>query len=161
MKNLPYFYGSHDKFEELAEPMLEIPTINNIGVTMRLIIQDRNNVIFNGINISDEVKSQVTGINFITKEVKLTRDATFFESLRAKLFGNYSSTSSNDEIFKPCILKKGKKYSIYIEGVKKQEFCKGLLSIECESVFINEIDKIFIETAISAEDLEKNSKVKW
>lgn len=160
MKNLPYFYGNHDKFEELAGPMLEIPTIK-IGATMRLIIQDRNNVIFNGISISDEVKSQVTGINFITKEVKLTRDATFFEALRVKLFGKYSSTSSNDEIFKPCILKKGKKYSIYIEGVEKQEFYKGLLTVTCNEVFINEIGKIYVETAISAEDFEKNSHVKW
>ena len=128
---------------------------------MRLIIQDRNNVIFNGINISDEIKSQVTGINFITKEVKLTRDATFFESLKVKLFGNHSSISSNDEIFKPCVLKKGKKYSIYIEGVEKQKFYKGLLTIECREVFINEIGKIYVETAISAEDFEKNSKVKW
>lgn len=160
MKNLPYFYGSHDKFEELAGPMLEIPTIR-LGVTMRLIIQDRNNVIFNGINISDEVKSQVTGINFITKEVKLTRDATFFEALRVKLFGKYSSTSSNDEIFKPCVLKKGKKYSIYIEGVEKQEFCKGLLTVTCEEVFINEIGKIYVETATSAETIEKNNNIDW
>ena len=114
MKNLPYFYGSHDKFEELAGPMLEIPKIN-LGVTMRLIIQDRNNVIFNGINISDEVKSQVTGINFITKNMKLTRNATYFERLKAKLFGNYSTST---EIFKTIVLGGWKKYSIYIEGVK-------------------------------------------
>ena len=125
---------------------------------MRIVIQNRNNVIFNGISISDEVKSQVTGINFITKNMKFTRNSTYFERLKAKLFGNYSTST---EIFKTIILGGWKKYSIYIEGVKKQEFCKGLLSIECEEVFINEVNEIFIESAISAEDFEKNSKVKW
>ena len=125
---------------------------------MRFIIQDRNNVIFNGINISDEVKSQVTGINFITKDVKFTRNATYLERLKAKWFGNHSTST---DILKTIVLDGWKKYSIYIDGVKKQEFCKGLLSIECEEVFINEVNEIFIESAISAEDFEKNSKVKW
>ena len=125
---------------------------------MRIVIQERENVFFNGINISDEVKSQVTGINFITKDMKFTRNATYLERLKAKWFGNYSTST---DIFKTIVLGGWKKYSIYIDGVKKQEFCKGLLSIECDSVFINEIDEIFIESAISAEDFEKNSHVKW
>lgn len=125
---------------------------------MRLIIQDRNSVIFNGINISDEIKSQVTGINFITQNMKFTRNATYLERLKARWFGNHST---NNEVFKTIVLDGWKKFSIYIDGVKKQEFYKGLLSIECEEVFINEVDEIFVETAISAEDFEKNSKVKW
>ena len=48
-----------------------------------------------------------------------------------------------------------------MDGVKKQEFCKGTLTIECESVFINEIGKIFVEAARSENSLNEQKKIKW
>ena len=125
---------------------------------MRIVIQNRNNVFFNGISISDEVKSQVTDINFVTKEINFKRNLSFFEKMRVKLFGKYTKTG---DILEPTILKKGKKYSIYIEGVEKQEFYKGLLTVTCGEVFINEIGKIYVETATSAETIEKNNNIDW
>lgn len=116
---------------------------------MRFIIQDRNNVIFNGISISDEVKSQVTDINFVTKEINFRRNLSFFEKMRVKLFGKYTKTG---DILEPTTLRKGKKYSIYIENAAKYEFCRGTLTIECESVFINEISEVFVEAAKNAND---------
>ena len=121
---------------------------------MRFIIQDRNSVIFNGISISDEVKSQVTDIKFITKDIKFTRNLTFFEKMKVKIFGNYNKTG---DILEPTVLKKGKKYSIYIENAAKYEFCRGALTIECESVFINENGEVFVEAAKNANDLN----VQW
>ncbi len=121
---------------------------------MRFIIQDRNSVIFNGINISDEVKSQVTDIKFITKDIKYTRNLTFFEGMKVKLFRKYTKTGV---FLKPSILKKGKKYSIYIENIEKHEFCKGTLTIECAGVFINEIGEVFVEAAKNVNDLN----VQW
>lgn len=116
---------------------------------MRFIIQDRNSVIFNGINISDEVKSQVTSIDFITQDITYTRNLTFFERMKVKIFGKYTKTGI---FLKPSILKKGKKFSIYIENIEKHEFCKGTLTIECAGVFINEIGEIFVEAAKNAND---------
>ena len=116
---------------------------------MRFIIQDRNSVIFNGISISDEVKSQVTDIKFVTKEINFKRNLSFFEKMRVKLFGKYTKTG---DILEISTLKRGKNYSIYIEGMTKQEFCRGALTIECESVFINEIGEVFVEAAKNAND---------
>ena len=121
---------------------------------MRIIIQERENVFFNGINISDEVKSQVTDIKFITKDIKFTRNLTFLEKMKVKIFGNYNKTG---DILEPTTLKRGKNYSIYIEGMVKQEFCRGALTIECESVFINENGEVFVEAAKNVNDLN----VQW
>ena len=117
---------------------------------MRFIIQDRNSIVFNGISISDEVKSQVTDIKFITKDINYTRNLTFFEKMKVKIFGNYNKTG---DILEPTILKKGEKYSIYIEDAAKYEFCRGALTIECESVFINENNEIFVEAVKNVNDL--------
>ena len=121
---------------------------------MRFIIQDRNSVIFNGISISDEVKSQVTDIKFVTKDIKYTRNLSFFEKMKVKLFGKYTKTV---DILEISTLKRGKKYSIYIENVEKHEFCKGTLTIECAGVFINEIGEVFVEAAKNVNDLN----VQW
>ena len=125
---------------------------------MRFIIQDRNSVIFNGIKISDEVKSQVTSIDFITQDINYTRNLTVFEKIKVKLFGNYTKT---EDFLKPTTLKKGKKYSIYIENAEKYEFSKGTLIVICKSVFINENGKIFVEAAKSADSLNETRNVKW
>ena len=121
---------------------------------MRFIIQDRNNVIFNGISISDEVKSQVTDIKFVTKEINFRRNLSFFEKMRVKLFGKYTKTG---DILEISTLKRGKKYSIYIENAEKHEFSKGTLTIECAGVFINEIGEVFVEAAKNVNDLN----VQW
>ena len=121
---------------------------------MRLIIQDRNSVIFNGISISDEVKSQVTDIKFITKDIKYTRNLTFLERMKVRIFGNYNKTG---DILEISTLKKGKKYSIYIEDAEKHEFNKGTLTIFCAGVFINEIGEVFVEAAKNVNDLN----VQW
>ena len=121
---------------------------------MRIIIQERENVFFNGINISDEVKSQVTDIKFITKDIKFTRNLTFLEKMKVKIFGKYTKTG---DILEISTLKRGKKYSIYIENVEKHEFCKGTLTIECAGVFINEIGEVFVEAAKNVNDLN----VQW
>ncbi len=115
---------------------------------MKLIIQDRNSIVFNGISISDEVKSQVTDINFVTKEINFRRNLSFLERMKVRIFGNYTKTG---DFLESTVLKKGKKYSIYIDGKTKQNFCKGTLIIECASVFINEIGEIFVE-AVKSED---------
>lgn len=116
---------------------------------MRFIIQDRNSVIFNGISISDEVKSQVTSIEFITQNIKYTRNLTFLERMKVKIFGKYEKTG---DILEISTLKRGKKYSIYIENAEKHEFSKGTLTIECAGVFINEIGEVFVEAAKNAND---------